>query len=65
MKLICRGHCVAKNGFQYIFNKSVVNLCSISNFKNQFMNFSAVLMIDDNGNVIPKKINSSNGLKNE
>ena len=64
MKLICRGHSIVQNGFQFIFNKSVVNLCSISNFKNQFMNSSAVLMVDDNFNVVAKQISSSNKMKN-
>ncbi len=54
--MICRAKSIVEFGYEFVFNKQVVNLCSVSNFSNQYCNSGAVMMVDDQFNVIFKQI---------
>jgi serine/threonine-protein phosphatase PP1 catalytic subunit len=56
ISLICRGHEIPYNGFQFFADKKLVTICSLAKYCDIYNNTSAVMMVDDKSNVLFKSI---------
>ncbi len=56
LSLVCRGHEVPFEGFKFFSEKRMVTICSLSKYCDILNNSSAVMMIDESGNVLFKAI---------
>jgi diadenosine tetraphosphatase ApaH/serine/threonine PP2A family protein phosphatase len=60
LTLVCRGHEVAYNGFKFFAEKKLVTLSSLAQFCGQVNNSSAVMVVDEQSNVLFKMITDRN-----
>ena len=56
LTVICRGHEVPYDGFRYFADKKMVTICSLTEYCEQVNNASAVMMVDESGNFLPKLV---------
>ncbi len=60
LSLVCRGHEVAFSGFKFFADKKMVTITSLSSFCGITNNSSAVLVVDEQSNVLFKQITEKN-----